>query len=83
MPAQRVVPRLDPGKDCQACLGFGLPGTPVNQLTLQGGEETLRHGVVVSVAHRSHGWLHTQSPCIVYQTPGWCIGCPGLNGELY
>ena len=54
MPPVRVVPGFNPGKDRQARFGVGLPYPPVNQLTLQGGKETLRHGVVISIANCAH-----------------------------
>ena len=48
----RVVPALDEVKHRHA--GRGLRGEAVarEELTLQGGEEALAHGIVVSVAHR-------------------------------
>ena len=42
MPPVRVVPSLNPGKDCQSCLDVRLPDPPVNQLTLQRGKEAFR-----------------------------------------
>ena len=42
-----VVPALNPGEDGQACLGLGLPDTPVNQFTLQRGKEALSYNIVI------------------------------------
>ena len=59
MPSARVVPTLYPSKDSQPCFGLGFPAAPGNQLALQAGKQTLGHGVVISIAHSSHGWAHT------------------------
>ncbi len=50
----RVVPSLDPLEYRNACLCLALEVASVQQLTLQGGEESLGHGVVVGVADRAH-----------------------------
>ena len=59
MPPVRVVPGFNPSKDRQTCLGVRFPYPPVNQLTFQGGKETLRHGVVISIANCSRTWAYT------------------------
>ena len=57
MQSPRVVEPLEIVEDHRPCL---LPareataGLPIDQLGLQGGEEALRHRVVVAVAHRAH-----------------------------
>ena len=53
-----VVPALDEIEDCHARLDLGLGTTPVKQLAFEGGEEALAHGVVETVAHRTHGRPH-------------------------
>lgn len=55
MPAHRVVAAFDPGIDSQACFGLGFPTAPGNELTLQRGEETLCHGVVIGIPYATHG----------------------------
>ena len=59
MTSPGVVPAFDPGKYCQAGFGTGFKGFAINEFTLQAGKETLRHGIVVCIADRSHGRLHT------------------------
>ena len=59
MPPVRVVPGLNLGKDRQACLCVRLPYPPVNQLTFQGRKEAFCHGVVISIADRTHTWAYT------------------------
>ena len=54
MPPVRVVPGFNPGKDRQTCLSVRFPYPPVNQLTLQGGKETLGLSVVILFTHGSH-----------------------------
>ena len=55
MPPVRVVPALDEVEDGHPGLGLGGEAAPVQQLALEGGEETLTEGVVVGVAHAPHG----------------------------
>ena len=38
---------------------MGFEGLAIDQFALEAGEETLRHGIVVRIANRSHGKLHT------------------------
>ena len=57
----RVVPGLNPGKDCQSCLGVRLSDPPVNQLTFQRRKESLRHGVVIGIAHCARARARAQA----------------------
>ena len=50
----RVVPSLNPGEDCQTCLGVRLPITPVNEFAFQCRKEAFCHGVVIGIAHGAH-----------------------------
>src|SRR3954452_13967941 len=54
-----VVPAFDPGEHCQAGFGTGFEGFAVDEFALETSEEALSHGVVVRIADRSHGRLHT------------------------
>ena len=59
MTSPGVVPAFDPGKYCQAAFGTGFEGLAIDQFALKAGEETLRHGIIKRIAHRSHGRPHT------------------------
>ena len=80
MPPVRVVLGFNPGKGRQTCLGVRFPYPPVNQLTLQGGKETLRHGVVISIANCSHTWAYTHL-LAAFAKRHWRADCLGLSGE--
>ncbi|SCY55257.1 hypothetical protein SAMN05216308_11716 [Nitrosospira sp. Nsp13] len=43
----------------KAGYSMGFEGSAINEFALKTGKETLRHGVVVCIADRSHGRLHT------------------------
>ena len=58
MPPAWIVPAFDELEDGLSCLGWISEALPVDQLTFQGGEEALAHGVVISVAGRPHGGTH-------------------------
>src|SRR5688572_28257044 len=49
-----IIPSLDIVEDSQACLGVALKAVTVQQLTLQGSEEALTHGIIVAVSHGPH-----------------------------
>ena len=51
MAAVRVIPSFDKLEDRQACFDLGFETAPVKQLALEGGKETLAHGVVETVAY--------------------------------
>ena len=51
----RVVPALDEFEDGHLRLGLGLKATAVQQLAFQRGEEAFAHGVIETVADRTHG----------------------------
>jgi hypothetical protein len=55
----RVAPALVPFEDRHAGLGLGFAATPANHFALERGEESLGHGVVVSIADRAHRGHHT------------------------
>ena len=63
-----IVPALDELKDGDAGLRLGLELSPVEQLTFEGGEEAFTHGVVISIADRSHG--RTYLSFLAAQTEG-------------
>jgi hypothetical protein len=48
-----VLPAFDVLEDGEAGLGLGGEAAAVEELTLEGREETLAQGVVISVAHRA------------------------------
>src|SRR5260221_7695857 len=56
--AMRVVPALDEVEDRHPRLDLGLELAPVEQLAFQGGEKALAHGVVETVADRTHRGSH-------------------------
>ena len=58
MAAAWIVEALDEFEDRTTCFGLGLEPTPIEQLALEGREETLAHRVVVRVADRAHRWAH-------------------------
>ena len=55
MTSRRVVPAFDELEDRHARLGLGHETPARKKLAFQSREEALAHGVVVGVAHRSHG----------------------------
>ena len=52
MPPARIVEALDELEDGHARFGLRLEATPIEQLTFERGEETLRHRVVVGISDR-------------------------------
>src|ERR1700735_4986122 len=58
MAAAWIVEALDEFEDRTTCFGLCLEPTPIEQLALEGREETLAHRVVVRVADRAHRWAH-------------------------
>ena len=59
MAPSRIVPALDELNDGHSGLGLGLELAPVEQFAFERREEALAHGVVISIANRSHGWSYT------------------------
>src|ERR1700685_2899471 len=59
MAAMRVVPPFDKFEDCRARLDLSLEMTAVEQFAFESGKETLAHGVVEAIAHRTHRRPHT------------------------
>ena len=74
MPAPGVVQALDELKDGHAGLCLGPETGPVDQFTLQGGEEALTHGIVVAVAHGAHGGTHTGLTAPLTESQGGVLG---------
>jgi len=58
----RVVPALDPLEHRHLGIRLALEAPPIEHLTFQGGEEALRHRVVVGVPDRSHRGHDTGFP---------------------
>src|ERR1700694_1518915 len=56
--AMRVIPPLDELEDGHAGLGLGFEAAAVEQLAFEHGEKTLAHGVVETVADRTHRGPH-------------------------
>jgi hypothetical protein len=54
MPAAWVVPPLDVCEQREVCFRLGHPAAPIDQFTLECGEEALGHRVVVGIADRTH-----------------------------
>ena len=54
-----VVPAFDELEDGQLRLGMGTEGASLDEFTFKCGEETLTHGVIVAIAHRTHGGAYT------------------------
>src|SRR5216683_6686778 len=54
----RVIPSFDKLEDRHACFDLGFEAAAVKQLALEGGKETLAHGVVETVPHRAHRRPH-------------------------
>src|ERR1700747_1510251 len=74
MAASGIVPALDVAEDRHP--GLGLRWEPVarQQLTFQGCEEALAHGVVVGVTDRSHGWAHAGFPAAAAERQRCILG---------
>ena len=68
----RVIPSFDKLEDRDACFDLGFEAAAVKQLALEGGKETLAHGVVETVADRD----------IEGRTPAWSQRLPKAN-EVY
>src|ERR1700732_3619508 len=62
MAASGIVPTLNVAEDRHSGLGLRCEPATCQQLTFQGCEEALAHGVIVGVTNRSHGWAHTGFP---------------------
>jgi hypothetical protein len=58
MTAMGVVPSFNEVKDRQAGFGLRLETSSFEQLTFQGGEKTFAHGIIETVAHRTHRGPH-------------------------
>jgi hypothetical protein len=58
MATGRVVEAFDEVKDSHAGLAVRSEATPIDQLTFEGGEETLAHRVVEGVADRACRWTN-------------------------
>src|SRR6202795_2237206 len=54
----RVIPSFDKLEDCHAGFDLGFEAAAVKQLALEGGKETLAHGVIETVPHRAHRRPH-------------------------
>src|ERR1700686_2849860 len=54
----RVIPAFDKLEDRHAGFDLGFEAAAVKQLALEGGKETLAHGVVETVSHRAHRRPH-------------------------
>src|SRR5271156_5368682 len=59
MAATRVIPALDEFKDRHAGFDLGFEVMVVEQFAFESGKETLAHGVVEAIAHRTHRRPHT------------------------
>ena len=55
MPAARVIEAVDVLKDGGFCLATGFPRPAPDQLGLDGLEERLDNGVVITIALAAHG----------------------------
>ncbi len=55
MPAMRIIPPFNVREDGQARFLMCTEAATIDQLTFQGGEETLAHRVVIAVASRPQG----------------------------
>src|SRR5579864_5227127 len=73
----RVVPALDPLEHRHLGLGLALEPPSVQELTLERGEEALRHRVVVGIADRAHGRHDTGLPAALAERVA-CV-LPGFN----
>ena len=58
MMAMGIVPTIDRVEDYHPCLDLALEAAVVGQLAFQGGEETLAHRFVETVADRTHQGSH-------------------------
>src|ERR1700743_823008 len=74
MAPRRVIPALDVAEDGHS--GLGLRGEPpaCQQFALERCEEALAHGVVVSVADRSHGGAGAAAAAATTERQGRILG---------
>src|SRR5580698_11299911 len=59
MAAMWVIPPFDKFEDCHACFDLGFETASIKQLAFEGGKETLAHGVVETIADRTHRRPHS------------------------
>ena len=59
MPTMRIVPTLDELEDGTLRLGTRAECAPLQQLTFEGGEKALRHGIIETVSDAAHRKPHT------------------------
>ena len=76
MTTLRVVPTFDEVEHGDLGFGWALEATPIEQLTLERGEEALGHGIVEAIAHRSHRGTHA------HLLPTHAKGNRGVLGAL-
>src|SRR5215467_12514733 len=57
--ASRIVEALDEGEHCASRLGLRLEPAAIEQFAFEGREEALAHGIVISIADRTHRRSHT------------------------
>ena len=65
----RIVLSFNELKDRQAGLRSSVEGLPIQQFTFQGGDETLAHGIVETVAERNPWRVAPQLPGSVFRRP--------------
>src|SRR5271155_2897714 len=61
MQPRRIVPTLDVAEAGHLGFGLGCEPAAAEQLRLEGGEETLGHGIVIGITDRSH---RRANPCL-------------------
>src|SRR6201997_5892202 len=59
MTASRIVEALDEGEYGASRLGLRLEPAAIEQFAFEGREEALAHGIVISIADRTHRGSHT------------------------
>src|ERR1700732_3782376 len=74
MAASGIVPTLNVAEDRHSGLGLRCEPATCQQLTFQGCEEALAHGVVVGVTDRSHGWAHAGFPAAAAERQRCILG---------
>ena len=79
MPSARVIEAVDVLKDASFGLAAGFPGPAPNQLGLDGFEERLDNGVVITIALAAHGWLQAVCPSSNDLRPIGVL-CNGVSG---
>ena len=72
---------IDELKDCHARLGHGLEAGAVEQLAFKRGETGFAQGLVETVAHRTHRWLHTSFFAALAEGERGATGCSGRRNS--